>query len=34
MLKTAKKLKNLSISEQGAGVFDLDNFYTSVLAAA
>jgi hypothetical protein len=31
MIRTAKKIKNLSITEQGAGVFDLDGFFNLVV---
>jgi len=31
MIRTAKKIKNLSITEQGAGVFDLDAFFNLVV---
>lgn len=30
IIRTSKKLKNLSITEQGAGVFDLDAFFNIV----
>jgi len=30
MVKTAKKLKNLSIAEQGAGVFDMEEFFSAI----
>ena len=32
MLRTARKLKNLSVTEQGAGVFDLDGFFTLIVS--
>lgn len=31
MIRTAKKIKNLSITEQGAGVFNLDEFFNLVV---
>jgi len=31
MIRTARKIKNLSITEQGAGVFDLDAFFEAVV---
>ena len=34
MIKTSKRLKNLAMSEQGAGVFDLDAFYSEVVNAS
>ena len=34
MLRTAKRLKHLSITEQGAGVFDLDAFFNYLLDAS
>lgn len=30
MIRSSKKLKYLSITEQGAGVFDLESFYTEI----
>jgi len=31
MIRTTKKLKNLSITEQGSGVFDLDSFFNQII---
>ena len=34
IIRSSKKLKNLSITEQGAGVFDLDKFISELQNAA
>ena len=33
MIRTSRRMKGLSITEQGAGVFDLDAFFSAIVKA-